>query len=270
MSSHAQTAPDEKGLERLLHGLFIAAAVVNLGANFIAGIGAPVGPNIPAPPEPTGLLFWLLSVSKSLLVPTLAGYFALSARGHVLNIRRGALYGALLFCWIGDVALLFNDFFLYGMAAFAIAHLCFIAAYSKGLQLDAALKGRILIFAMPVVTYGYMIYMTLYLNLPSGQESMALPLAGYMLVLLSNGMTCLLRALQVKLASSPYILLGVVLFIQSDSLIAMTRFVDALAFENFAIMLTYIIGLFLMVRGCLLDQAVPRQRPGLESVRLSA
>lgn len=241
MSPRVAAAADETAPARGLFGLFVLAALVNLGANVLVDASGS-----------TVLLIWLSRLSKPVLIPALAGLFAVRARGRTVSIHRGWLYPALLFCWVGDVALMFPGGFLLGMGGFALAHVCFGVSYTRGLSPSALLRPDSLLFVLPLLAYGYAIYLTVYVSLPAQLAGLALPLAGYMFVLLADGATCLFRALQ-RMPGSAHVLLGAVLFIVSDSIIALSRFVKVLPQDGFVVMLTYILGVYWMVQGSLRD-----------------
>jgi uncharacterized membrane protein YhhN len=66
------------------------------------------------------------SISKCLLAPLLVGW-VIEQKGPRL------LAAALVFCFFGDLFLEFDDLFIVGMAAFALAHICFIRFFvSRG------------------------------------------------------------------------------------------------------------------------------------------
>jgi hypothetical protein len=70
------------------------------------------------------------SFSKALLAPVLIGW-TLAARGPRL------LAVALFFCWLGDIFLELDDaWFVPGMAAFGVAHVCFVTMFVRLGALD--------------------------------------------------------------------------------------------------------------------------------------
>jgi uncharacterized membrane protein YhhN len=247
-----------------LYVVLIAASIVNLTASFIADV------TLPPEMEPTGLPRLLIWLSKPLLIPALAGILFLNTRGADSSIRLSAFYMALLFCWVGDIALMLGKtYFLWGVGAFGVAHLFFIRAYLKGIDLGSAFNGKAVVFGLPFLVYGYILYCTIFHHL-KGNPLMQVAIGIYTLVLLSNGVSAFLRMHLLDLASSPYILVGVVLFVQSDSIIAMTTFVDTLPLERFSIMATYILGQYLMVRGCIIDCSARARQPEASPVPLLA
>ncbi|WP_224245595.1 lysoplasmalogenase [Hyalangium gracile] len=282
MSSDAPDSSLTKSPAGFLYVLLIAATAVNLTANLIADVTLfrldatlcppdvtmchpDLTPCHPEQAQPAGWVSWLIRISKPMLVPALAGILFLSTRGVASTIRRGSFYVALLFCWVGDIALLISTavpstepdyFFFVGLGAFGVAHLFFIWSYAPRDKQE--LRWMSFVYGLPFVVYGYTLYSVIYHSLVEPKQHatvQALSIAGYMVVLLSNGVTALLRLranTQIR-ESSASILAGVVLFVQSDSIIAITRYVSVMPLERFSIMATYILGLYLMVRGCFLE-----------------
>ncbi|MCB1321620.1 MAG: lysoplasmalogenase, partial [Leptospiraceae bacterium] len=65
------------------------------------------------------------------------------------------IFSGLFFCMIGDVLLMFADFFLFGMAAFFIGHACFVAAFVRVSRHWHPLR------ALPFAVWiGYLMYVT--------------------------------------------------------------------------------------------------------------
>ncbi|SES71174.1 lysoplasmalogenase [Stigmatella erecta] len=268
MSTDGQVAPSKHALERPLYVLLIGASALNLGANLFADMTVPEGKN------PTTWVLWLLWTSKPMIVPVLTGILFLRTRGTVSSICRGPFYLGLLFCWFGDIALLSASalFFQIGLGAFGVAHLFFIRAYLKGSDWRSVVDRKTLIYGLPFLVYGYTQYSVIhYQEKMQAAPMMSLAIGVYMVVLLSHGMSGFIRMRLEDAKSSASILVGIVLFVQSDSIIAVNDFVLHLPLDRFAIMATYILGISLMVRGCILNcEEHTRQQPSEPSARLSS
>ncbi|KAM9632993.1 lysoplasmalogenase TMEM86B [Trichechus inunguis] len=163
------------------------------------------------PPSPLGALVKclpVLSLAVSLwAVSPSRGYTAL-------------LQGALLCSAVGDICLIWPDAFLYGMAAFATAHLLYLAAFSFSPLQPATL--------LPVALACGPYYGLLLPRLP---PDMALPLVAYALLLA----TVLWRGL-VRGGSAG---LGALLFTISDSVLAWDAFAQPLPHARLVVMTTY-------------------------------
>lgn len=154
---------------------------------------------------------------------------------------------ALVFSFIGDVLLLFADgnelFFLFGLIAFLLAHLVYIKIFSfnqnKGLNLWPVLIGFIL--------YGTLLFLMLKNHL--GQLLVAV--AVYMLVILSMGISAYRRKGAVTLESFRLVFTGALLFMASDSILAINKFYSTIPYNRFLIMVTYAFAQYFIVIGLL-------------------
>lgn len=161
--------------------------------------------------------------------------------------------GAFLFSWFGDLLLMmvsspFGEkvpFFILGLASFLIAHLFFIAAFWhwKGQR-----KG--LVQQRPWLLLPFLVFWAVLLSvLWSGLGDLRLPVFAYSLVIIVMTVSAqnLLNLLDKPF--SQYLSLGAILFVLSDSLIAVNKFAQAFAGASFAIMLTYIVAQYLIYLG---------------------
>src|SRR5262245_25420199 len=77
---------------------------------------------------------WIDYLSKPLIVISIAAYFYSQTRNARSPLRKWILL-ALLFSWIGDVALMFQgrdpNFFLAGLSSFLIAHIFYIIFFHR-------------------------------------------------------------------------------------------------------------------------------------------
>ena len=197
-------------------------------------------------------------ISKVLLMPLLAGLFFLCTRGTHSDIPRLALLLSLFCCWLGDIFLGLKEsdkhsYFAWGMGAFGLAHLFYIRSFLKSVDLKR-LNKTVPVYGLPFIVYAFMMYSVLYHDMVDTEEkALRLPLGLYMVVLISSGLSSFLRQHQQRVASARSILAGAVLFVQSDSFIAVAKFVDPyLPLEDFSVMATYILGQYLIIRGCVL------------------
>jgi len=176
--------------------------------------------------------------SKPSLMVLLIVYYADGTKKTVLRIKH-LIIAALFFSWLGDVLLLldkqYKTLFIYGLTAFLTAHICYILYFLKIRTINRA--GKIpnkLIFASIAV---YTI--SLFAYLAPNVENLLIPVAFYALVIstmLAVSMTAFDFAKQNygKLAVA-----GTLLFVVSDSILAINRFAAPFAFAPVFIMLTY-------------------------------
>ncbi len=147
---------------------------------------------------------------------------AAAALTHPAARERRWLLAALVFSVIGDFLLAipwWAPSFVLGLAAFLVAHLCFLAAL---LPLASPSRPRV---AAAAVTVAVCVALLIWFWPRLIEEGMALPVTGYIAVL--GAMVCV--ALMAGLPT-PWTVLGAVCFAVSDAMIGIGRF--ALAPEN--------------------------------------
>lgn len=184
-------------------------------------------------------------ISKPLIVASLMIW----CYQQVKTISGAAMYlmAALLFSLAGDVFLLFEDrdalFFMGGLASFLLAHILYISAFVVLRKRDAPGPRWFWIIATGI--YGSTL---LYMLLPY-LEALKIPVAVYAFVL------CLMLLSVVHAFKQPYAKPGVIcvagalLFVLSDSLLAINKFYVGFPYAGLAIMFTYAAAQFLLVTG---------------------
>lgn len=210
--------------------IFFATALLHLGG-LVANVEA--------------LAFW----TKPLLMPALAYWFWENAKG-TSNIKAPIL-SALAFSTLGDVALLFAEgaelFFIAGLGSFLIAHIFYIIVFTRMVPLRAGFLKKRPWIVLPVLLYLLGFIGFLWSDLCA--QKMEIPVAVYALII--STMLCSVLNLKNFITKNAFgcILLGALLFVFSDSLIAIHKFKMPTADFGFGIMLTYIVGQFLIVWG---------------------
>lgn len=184
----------------------------------------------------------LADVTKPLLVPLLLAYFLTGAERHSRLVRGTA--AALLFCWLGDLALMGGDgWFLVGLAAFLAGQVGYCIAFLTTWQRNPIRSRTVL--AAPYAAW----WVLLLVVLGPGLGGLVVPVAVYGAVL------CTMAALAVGVHRVTAA--GSLLFVASDSLLAATSLSGGLAFggDDALVMATYAIGLALIVLGVLAAQS---------------
>ena len=181
-------------------------------------------------------------VVKPLLMPSLAAYFFFSVnRKDKLAFY---LIIALLFSWLGDVLLMFTElnanYFLAGLVAFLLAHVTYIVVFRKS---SLGFKPRLITYAtgFSLFLFGVLLLLLLW----PGLGEMRLPVMVYTVVIITMGFTSLFRQAQ----GASYVLVGAMLFIGSDALIAVNKFYEPITAARFWIMITYISAQFMITSG---------------------
>ena len=151
---------------------------------------------------------------------------------------------ALFFSWLGDVFLMFQDiyslYFILGLISFLTAHVLYTIIFRKT---NRGFKPRPFTHATGflLIIYGILLLTLLW----PGLAGMKVPVALYTTVILAMALSALYR----KAEGSSLVLLGAILFVGSDSMLAMNKFSEPFTGARFWIMATYILAQFLITMG---------------------
>lgn len=177
-------------------------------------------------------------IFKPLLMTSLAVVYLVSVKKPSFW-----LLSALFFSFWGDVFLLDKaNFFVFGLASFLVAHVVYIKITTSFLYKDSAV--RILTSAIPFVLLFVGLLGLIYNNL----GDMLLPVIVYGVAISTFGTAALLNYRQQKTTANTWLLLGAILFIASDSLIALNNFYMPKPLFNIAIIVLYIVSQYLIVK----------------------
>ncbi|MDX8554006.1 lysoplasmalogenase [Tenacibaculum sp. 1B UA] len=177
-------------------------------------------------------------IFKPLLMTTLAVVYLVS-----VSKPSFWLLSALFFSFWGDVFLLDKtNFFVFGLASFLVAHMVYIKITTSFLCKDSVVK--ILTSAIPFVLLFMGLLGLIYNNL----GDMLLPVLVYGVAISIFGTAALLNYRQQKNAANSWLLLGAILFIASDSLIALNNFYTPKRLFDIAIIILYIVSQYLIVK----------------------
>lgn len=189
----------------------------------------------------------LYYISKPLIMLSLTAYYLVSVNS---SSRSMLVVIAMVLSLAGDVFLLDGSFFIPGLIAFLCAHLAYIFAYRqhRSETTDYSLAGVHKVrLIFPVILAGTGLVIILY---PSLNE-LKVPVIIYASVLALMVITALFRYGRSSSASFWMVFSGAVLFMISDSILAINKFLSPVALASFWIMLTYTTAQFLIVKGLL-------------------
>jgi uncharacterized membrane protein YhhN len=142
-----------------------------------------------------------------------------------------AIIAGLVCSTAGDIFLMLpTDQFILGLVSFLIAHLFYISAFTYGSKIRHAPWALI-----PFVIFGILIYVILFPYL----GAMKLPVAAYILVILVMGWRAWERWSQTAERTALFAFIGAVLFIISDSILALNRFREPFAVARALNLSTY-------------------------------
>lgn len=187
-------------------------------------------------------------VVKPFLLPIL-----LVAVYHTENFStKKILLTALTFSWIGDVILLFADrgeiYFILGLVAFLLSHIFYIVLFNKQtisktisnkLSFGAGIGLIVIYFSMMITTLGPKL------------GSLTVPVVIYAIVISTMLYFALKGSFQWKAIPYHSVLIGAVLFISSDSILAFNKFYEPIPAASLLIMVTYLLAQYGIVKGIL-------------------
>jgi len=176
------------------------------------------------------LTYSLRFITKTVLIPLLIGYYLSSP------VRVNKLFvGGLIMSFLGDVFLLFGWGFVAGLSCFLTAHILYILTFKPLLRYkNTAILPIILLFIFglyiflyenlgvmrfPVFLYAFTIGAMLYVALGTGQK---------------------------------WIMIGAILFVLSDSMLAINLFHHRSTLGGMSIMLTYVLAQYCLTEGILI------------------
>ena len=157
---------------------------------------------------------------------------------------------ALFFSFWGDTFLLFKEeFFLLGLVSFLIAHFLYIKISSGYLMKVGFLK--MLTTSIPfVLAFGSVVFL-----IKDNLEEMLIPVIIYGIVISAFGVITLLNYSKEKNTANLWLFLGALIFIVSDSILAINKFYEAREFYGLCIMLTYIIAQYLICKAMIVKDS---------------
>jgi len=127
-----------------------------------------------------------------------------------------AIIAGLLFSMLGDTFLMLPiDLFIAGLVSFLIAQVIYTYAFHAG----RAWRFKFLAM-LPFVAYGVLIY----LILSPGLNDLAIPVAAYILVIMTMAWQAWDQWDQVRRRWAVFAFIGALLFVTSDSILALNRF----------------------------------------------
>ena len=183
-------------------------------------------------------------IFKPLLMTTLAVVYLVSVKKPSFW-----LISALFFSFWGDVFLLDKaNYFVFGLGSFLLAHIIYVKITTDFLKKNSFAK--ILSSAIPFVLLFASVFYLIYENL----GEMLLPVIVYGVAISTFGTAALLNYRQEKSTSNSWLLLGAIIFIASDSLIALNNFYSPKHLFDVSIISLYIVSQYLIVKAIVAKQ----------------
>ena len=175
-------------------------------------------------------------ITKPLLMPLLAIYL-LQQTSSATSSLKVWIFLALFFSWVGDILLLFEErgsnFFLFGLSAFLVAQVFYIVFFHN-IRMREYIRGNALLLLLVIVYYSILVsVLSPYLG------NMRLPVRIYGVVLSFMVMLAMHTMLGKNKKAALWMMMGAILFVTSDSLLAFNKFFSSFNYAGLIIMLTY-------------------------------
>ena len=185
-------------------------------------------------------------ISKPLLIIVLIIYFSVATEKHKL---KKWIFSALSFSWLGDILLMFQSqdslFFLSGLSAFLIAHIFYIFFFHR-VRIAESVKGRWwLILIVGIYYTSLIIILSPYLS------DMKLPVKIYGIVISFMLLLAMHMSFIKNKKAGILMMTGALLFVISDSLLAINKFYQSFESAGIMVMLTYGLAQLFIIEGAI-------------------
>jgi uncharacterized membrane protein YhhN len=186
-------------------------------------------------------------ILKALMIPVLGVIFLINLR-TVSNLLHKFMFTGLFFSWVGDVLLEIPgeaaDLFIPGLICFLLAHIMYLLTFFLTRGENFILKKGFWLL-LPVMLFGAVIIFYLHNDL----GNMMIPVTLYTVVILAMVTGAINRIKKVSAVSYWLVLTGAILFLISDSALAINKFGHPFSGSSIVIMSTYLLAQFFIITG---------------------
>ncbi len=188
-------------------------------------------------------------ITKLMLIPILFIYLVLNVRKGAYQNSKVIIYLGLFTSFLGDLFLIYtgNGFFLAGMTAFLITHICYIIFFLKAnkVKFNNATEFAITAIIITIVAIKLLDFLKPYLG------GLAFPVKIYMaaITIMTATAANLIGDKKLKNLALTFFLPGALLFVLSDSVLAINIFLYKDTILNVVVMLSYGYAQCLIVQG---------------------
>lgn len=161
--------------------------------------------------------------------------------------RKPVFILGMVFACLGDILLMLEGYFLQGLGAFLVMQVLYILTFYPEISVDK--KTSVFWKASGCVV---VLLCTLWIIFPHLEElplRVAVPVYAFTITLMV--FIASVRSKNVSARSYTWVLIGALLFMVSDTLIALNAFVNPVENSHFWIMSTYMMAQFLILKGLL-------------------
>lgn len=196
-------------------------------------------------------------ISKPLLMVALIAFYVQSINGYWTRLHK-LMVAAFFFSWIGDVALMFvfknENFFLVGLVGFLITHILYAVSFADvtNRKTEALLPKKFWVI-IPLVIYMIALLSMLVPGITGNEKTQPflVPVLVYSTAIATMTMFSINRYKRVNDASFALVFGGALLFMFSDSIIAINKFLHPFETASIFIMILYTAGQYFIAKGML-------------------
>lgn len=188
-------------------------------------------------------------LTKPLIVAALLAYFLHSTRLIKGSLLRISVSAALFFSIAGDILLLYQNLFLYGLGAFFMTHICYIVAFKltqnhtfNPLKVNFI---KMFFYNLPIYILAAFVYFLIQKQL----LELKIPVVIYLLAMVMMVTLARERFGRTHPASFWQVFVGASLFFVSNGLQAMDKFFYPIPDGKILIMGTYVLAQLLIIMG---------------------
>lgn len=190
----------------------------------------------------------LQTLAKPVLMPVLLSYY-FSETGNIQDSLKKWIFLALFFSWAGDVLLMLQGtdeiFFLLGLSAFLIAHI-FYCLYFHQIKTKEKIKSHPWTLILVVLYYSTLMFL-----LSQYLGEMKIPVRVYGMVISFMLLLAMHMFYQRDNLAGKLMLTGALLFVISDSVLAIDKFYHSFEPAGVLIMITYGLAQWLITTGAI-------------------
>lgn len=185
--------------------------------------------------------------TKPLLMPLLLlGFYLSSTKRNSTGFY--FIAAALVFSWAGDVLLQMKGMFIPGLISFLLAHIFYIVYFIRS---NPGKKG--LLQFQPLIGIPVLLYILLFLwMLFPYLDALKIPVTVYGITIGTMLLASINMRRKTNDMAATYFMIGALLFVVSDSLLAVNLFAYSHMLLSLCVMLTYSSAQYLIVKGALL------------------
>jgi uncharacterized membrane protein YhhN len=185
-------------------------------------------------------------LTKPLIMISIMIFYFLQTK-RLQNFHDKLMLIAFFFSMMGDTFLMFQgeQYFMFGLGSFLITHLLYIFVFSRN-RLKANWLARFSFIIFSVIM--------LFILQHHISASLLISIIIYMITITVMAITASER--NTNSESYRMVLLGAIMFVLSDSLIAINKFVVTIPLQTILIMVTYILAQYLIALGFLKRNAL--------------